>query len=75
MKFDKEFNMKLEETAATFMSEGKIVHIDLIKKNVFKISINEKNDLQLIKEVDTIEASCDNELNNKIKNIVDNYED
>lgn len=75
MKFDKIFDMKLEESAATFMSEDKVVHIDLIEKNLFKISINEKNDLQRLKEVDTIEASCDQELNEKIKAIVDNYKD
>lgn len=75
MKFDKIFDMKLEENAATFMSKDKVVHIDLIEKNLFKVSINEKNDLQRLKEVDTIEASCDQELNEKIKTIVDNYED
>lgn len=75
MKFDKIFDMKLEESAATFMSKDKVVHIDLIEKNLFKVSINEKNDLQRLKEVDTIEASCDQELNEKIKAIVDNYED
>lgn len=75
MKFDKIFDMKLEENAATFMSEDKVVHIDLIEKNLFKVSINEKNDLQRLKEVDTIEASCEQELNEKIKTIVDNYED
>ena len=74
-KFDKIFDMKLEENAAKFMSEDKVVHIDLIEKNLFKVSINEKNDLQRLKEVDTIEASCDQELNEKIKTIVDNYED
>lgn len=75
MKFDKIFDMKLEENAATFMSGDKVVHIDLMEKNLFKVSINEKNDLQRLKEVDTIEASCDQELNEKIKAIVDNYED
>ena len=34
MKFDKIFDMKLEENAATFMSEDKVVHIDLIEKNL-----------------------------------------
>ena len=37
MKFDKIFDMKLEENAATFMSEDKVVHIDLIEKNLFKV--------------------------------------
>lgn len=75
MKFEKEFDMTLEEEAATFMSEDKVVHIDMIKKDTFKVSINEKNDLQCLKEVGKITASCDKELNEKIREIVNNYED
>ncbi len=75
MKFNKEFDMKLEEAAATFMCDDKIVHIDKAKKDTFKVSINEKNDLQCIKEVGNITASCDKELNEKIRDIVNNYED
>lgn len=75
MKFDKDFDMKLEEAAATFMSDDKLVHIDMVKKDVFKVSINEKNDLQCLKEVGKITASCDKELNEKIRDIVNNYED
>lgn len=61
MKFDKGFDMKPEE-AATFMSDDKLVHIDMVKKDVFKVSINEKNDLQCLKEVVKVTASCDKEL-------------
>jgi len=75
MKFEKEFDMTLEEEAATFMSEDKVVHIDMVKKDTFKVSINEKNDLQCLKEVGKITASCDKELNEKIREIVNNYED
>lgn len=75
MKFEKEFDMTLEEEAATFMSEDKVVHIDMVKKDTFKVSINKKNDLQCLKEVGKITASCDKELNEKIREIVNNYED
>lgn len=75
MKFDKDFDMKVEEIAATFMNEDSVVHIEHVKKDQFKVLINEKNNLQCLKEVGMITASCDKELNEKIKDIVNNYEE